>query len=459
MPQAILDDIFATLGKGKRWEGVMELRRRDSSIFWAHCSFSPWYENGKPVGTTTVRTNATPREIERARRLRSNLLRNPHLFGIRHGVARYRGLAAPLNFFRAPGSLPLATSLACLPGLATSAVLFLLTGVSASPARPLLVFTPLVLTLATALIAALVTRKCITLPLEQSVNALHLLASGELTYRNNISPSSYTADLQHALGVTRESLVSMIAEIRSDLCSMTDSISQLSAGNIALAKHTEGQAVSTAQITASLGSLMQSVETTAASASEAERLAVEAAATSTQGIDAVGMVVECMREIAASARQMKEVTETIEAIAAQTNLLALNAAVESARAGEHGRGFGVVAKEVRALSIRAGEATARIRGLITNTVRRVESGQDRVAAAHGAIEDLAAAVTSVGALMTQVAARNQEQNGALSEIHIALGDIDTRTQHNAAMVEQASAATEALVAQSHGLRSSAEIFR
>jgi methyl-accepting chemotaxis protein len=251
----------------------------------------------------------------------------------------------------------------------------------------------------------------------------------------------------------------MVSEIRSDLSSMTDSISQLSAGNIALAKHTEGQAVSTAQITSSLGSLMQSVETTAASASEAERLAVEAATTSTQGIDAVGTVVECMHEIAESARQMKEVTETIEAIAAQTNLLALNAAVESARAGEHGRGFGVVAKEVRALSTRASEATARIRNLIGTTVRRVESGQDRVAAAHDAIEDLAATVASVGALMTEVAARNQEQNGALSEIHMALGDIDARTQHNAAMVEEASAATEALVAQSRGLRTSAEIFR
>jgi methyl-accepting chemotaxis protein len=166
-----------------------------------------------------------------------------------------------------------------------------------------------------------------------------------------------------------------------------------------------------------------------------------------------------MREIADSARQMKEVTETIEAIAAQTNLLALNAAVESARAGEYGRGFGVVAKEVRALAARAGEATARIGGLISTTVRRVENGQDRVAAAHSAIENLSATVAAVGDLMTEVASRNQEQNSALNEIHAALGDIDARTRHNAAMVEEASAATEALVAQSEGLRSSAEIFR
>jgi methyl-accepting chemotaxis protein len=251
----------------------------------------------------------------------------------------------------------------------------------------------------------------------------------------------------------------MVSSVRAELSNMTDSISQLSAGNVVLAKQSEGQAVSTAEITASLESLVQSVETTAVGASEAERLAVHAATTSIQGIDAVRTVVACMQEIADSARQMKDVTETIEAIAAQTNLLALNAAVESARAGEHGRGFSVVAKEVRTLSTRASEATANIRSLIGATMRRIEVGQDRVAAAHGAIEALATAVVSVGSLMTQVAARNHEQNGALGEIRAALGDIDAHTQHNAAMVEEASAATQALVDQCRSLQFTAAIFR
>ncbi|BEU21180.1 methyl-accepting chemotaxis protein [Paraburkholderia sp. 22B1P] len=460
-PAAILEDIFATLGKGQRWDGIMELRRRDSSIFWARCSFSPWYENGKPAGTTTVRTNATQHEIEQALKLRAHLTRNPALYGVRHGRERFVGLASPLNVWRALRSLPLPIILPCLPGLVGLASVLLLSHVkvSVASASTLTVAIPWSLTLATGAIAALVARGRITNPLAQYVSALRLLASGELTHESKILPSTHTKELHRALGVTRESLVSMVSEIRADLSRMTDSISQLSTGNIALAKHTEGQAVSTAQITATLGSLMNSVETTAAGATEAERLAAQAAATSTQGSEAVRAVVECMREIADSARQMKEVTETIEAIAAQTNLLALNAAVESARAGEHGRGFGVVAKEVRALAARAGEATARIDGLIGTTVRRVERGQDRVTAAHNAIENLAATVAAVGDLMTQVASRNQEQNSALGEIHTALGDIDARTQHNAAMVEEASAATEALVAQSEGLRSSAEIFR
>lgn len=459
-PTAILEDIFSTLDKGQCWEGVMELRRHDSSIFWAHCSFSPWYENGKHAGTTTVRTNATQREIKQALKLRAHLTFNPGLYGIRRGRERFVGFASPLNIWSALRSLPLAVILPCLPGLVALMSILLLGHVKESLAHvPLVTAVPWFLTLATGTLAALVARNRVTNPLAQYVNALRLLASGELTHESKLRPSSHTGELHRALGLTRESLVSMVSEIRAELSSMTDSISQLSTGNIALAKHTEGQAVATAQITATLGSLMNSVETTAAGATEAERLAAQAAATSIQGSEAVRAVVECMREIADSARQMKEVTETIEAIAAQTNLLALNAAVESARAGEHGRGFGVVAKEVRALAARASEATARIGGLIGTTVHRVERGQDRVAAAHNAIENLASTVAAVGDLMTQVASRNQEQNSALGEIHTALGDIDTRTQHNAAMVEEASAATDALVAQSEGLRSSAEIFR
>jgi aerotaxis receptor len=459
-PAVILEDIFATLGKGQRWEGIMELRRRDSSIFWARCSFSPWYEDGKPIGTTTVRTSATQHEIDQARKLRSHLTSSPSLYGIRRGRERFAGLASPLNLWGTLRSLPLAVILPCLPGLVALASLLLLSNVKGSLAHaPVVAAAPWILTFATGTIAAFVARNRITNPLAQYVNALRLLASGELTHESKLLASTHTEELRRALGVTRESLVSMISEIRADLSNMTESISQLSAGKMALAKHTEGQAVSTAQITATLGSLVNSVETTAAGAAEAERLAAQAATTSTQGSEAVRAVVECMREIADSARQMKEVTETIEAIAAQTNLLALNAAVESARAGEYGRGFGVVAKEVRALAARAGEATARIGGLISTTVRRVENGQDRVAAAHSAIENLSATVAAVGDLMTEVASRNQEQNSALNEIHAALGDIDARTQHNAAMVEEASAATEALVAQSEGLRSSAEIFR
>jgi PAS domain S-box-containing protein len=112
-PTAILEDIFATLGKGQCWEGVMELCRYDSSIFWAHCSFSPWYENGKPAGTTTVRTNATQREIKQALKLRSHLTSNPSVYGISQGRERFVGLASPLNVWSALRSFPLPIILPC----------------------------------------------------------------------------------------------------------------------------------------------------------------------------------------------------------------------------------------------------------------------------------------------------------------------------------------------------------
>ncbi|MGY6119560.1 methyl-accepting chemotaxis protein [Paraburkholderia strydomiana] len=317
----------------------------------------------------------------------------------------------------------------------------------------------LLLSTVLSLAAVAMLRKRMQKPLVDCEADLHLIATGELTHKARI-PGAVTSDpLTNALNLTRESLISMVSELRGELSEITTSIDQLSEGNQDLSGRTERQAAATAEMTASLGRLVELVGSASGHAEDAATVAKTATEGSLRGLRAVESVVECMADIARGADQMKEVTKAIQAIAAQTNLLALNAAVEAARAGDNGRGFSVVAQEVRRLAASASAATADIRMLIQQSLERAHEGQTRVGIAHVVIKDLAQAVDTVGDLMSEVSSGSKQQSVSLDEIHHRLGQIDEDTQRNAALVEQTTAATEALAVQAHALESTAAVFR
>lgn len=458
-PKAVGEDISATVLGGARWEGVLGVKRRDGSCLWALTSISPWYENGQLTGSTAVRTRASAKQIASAQRIHRLITKHPRRYEVKAGKLQFAGLAAIFNLFRADRFAFLAVVSAVTPALILTALNAALAAVGTQTTPFELIGAGLALSALAASVVVTVVRREVTAPLRRAINGLHLLSSGELQSVVKAQSHGDLAALTYALRLTQESLVSMIEEIRAGIASMTVSTTQLSAGNSDLSRRTESQAAATAQITASLGGLMDLVSRTAASAGNAERLADSAAQTSSRGNLAVEAVVECMHEIAQGARQMTEVMTTIEAIAAQTNLLALNAAVEAARAGEHGRGFSVVAKEVRVLANRAVEASSHIRKLIGASLKRTESGQTRVNAAAKAIDELGGAISNVNALMAEIAASSVHQNDALDEIHQALADIDETTQQNAALVEETSAATESLAAQARALAMTVKVFR
>ncbi len=166
-----------------------------------------------------------------------------------------------------------------------------------------------------------------------------------------------------------------------------------------------------------------------------------------------------MEEINSSARQIVDIIGVIDGIAFQTNILALNAAVEAARAGEQGRGFAVVASEVRNLAQRSAAAAREIKSLIGNSVERVDAGSKLVNEAGATMQEIVESVRRVTDIMGEITAASQEQTAGIDQINVAITQMDQVTQQNAALVEEASAASEAMQEQAGKLAQVVSVFK
>jgi methyl-accepting chemotaxis protein len=166
-----------------------------------------------------------------------------------------------------------------------------------------------------------------------------------------------------------------------------------------------------------------------------------------------------MGSINASSKKIVDIIAVIDGIAFQTNILALNAAVEAARAGEQGRGFAVVASEVRSLAQRSAAAAKEIKGLIDDSVSKVEAGSHQVAEAGQTMEEIVASVRRVTDIMGEISAASHEQTQGIEQINQAITQMDQVTQQNAALVEEAAAAAASLQEQAGSLVEAVSIFR
>ncbi len=186
-------------------------------------------------------------------------------------------------------------------------------------------------------------------------------------------------------------------------------------------------------------------------ANEANKLASEAKTKAQQGGATVQEAVGAMKEILTSSNRINDIIGVIDEIAFQTNLLALNAAVEAARAGEQGRGFAVVAGEVRNLSKRSADAAKEIKDLIRDSVVKVETGSNLVNESGNTLNAIVHAVDRVAGMINEVNNAAAEQTSGIEQINQAVAQMDEMTQQNAALVEEASAASESMSEQASGM--------
>ena len=205
--------------------------------------------------------------------------------------------------------------------------------------------------------------------------------------------------------------------------------------------------------------LTATVKLNADNASQASELAEVASVTASKGGALVKEVISTMDGISGSSKKIAEITTVINSIAFQTNILALNAAVEAARAGEQGRGFAVVAGEVRNLASRSAGAAKEIETLIADSVSRVEKGAKLVNDTGTTMEGILRAVREVTTIMKEIAAASAEQSKGISQVGVAITQMDNVTQQNASLVEQVSAAAAALERQTEELQRSVQQFR
>ncbi|WP_183440010.1 methyl-accepting chemotaxis protein [Pseudoduganella violacea] len=301
--------------------------------------------------------------------------------------------------------------------------------------------------------------RSITRPLGRAVQIAEVVAAGDLSSHIEVSGSDETAQLLQALKNMNESLVRIVSDVRSGTDTIATASSQIAAGNLDLSSRTEQQASSLEETASSMEQLTSTVWQNADHAKQANQLAASAALAAGKGGEVVSQVVATMDSINASSKKIVDIIGVIDSIAFQTNILALNAAVEAARAGEQGRGFAVVASEVRNLAQRSAAAAKEIKELIDDSVGRVESGSKLVGEAGATMQDIVQSIQRVTDIMSDITAASTEQAQGIEQINRAVTEMDTVTQQNAALVEEASAAAQAMQDQAGNLSHMVSVFK
>lgn len=297
------------------------------------------------------------------------------------------------------------------------------------------------------------------LPLNALVADANRMASGDLSLVVRTGASGAIGLLQQAQMQLSVNLRTVVHDVREEVEQLLAVVREIAAGNFDLSSRTEAQASSLEQTAASMEEITGTVNQSAASAVHGAEMAHETSDVSRRGNAAVEAVSESMSGITESSKRVQEITQVIESVAFQTNILALNAAIEAARAGDAGRGFSVVAAEVRSLAQRTATAAREIKQLLTESSARLTIGSQHTAAALKWMHTVLDSVVRVGTVLDEISASASEQKTGISQVNEAVSHIDAMTQQNAAMVEQLAAAAQSLYGQVESVSNSMRLFR
>jgi methyl-accepting chemotaxis protein len=299
----------------------------------------------------------------------------------------------------------------------------------------------------------------VSVPMRKAIDIARQIALGDLAVNIDAGSKNETGQLLEALKDMRDSLVGIVGEVRSSTDTIATASGQIASGNLDLSSRTEAQASALEETASSMEEMTGTVKQNADNARQAQQLSLSAAQIAIKGGAVVSQVVETMGEINASSKKIVDIIGVIDGIAFQTNILALNAAVEAARAGEQGRGFAVVATEVRNLAQRSAAAAREIKGLIGDSVIKVEHGASLVDEAGATMNEVVASVKQVTDIIAEIAAASVEQTSGIEQINQAIMQMDDATQQNAALVEQAAAAAQSLQEQASMLTEAVGVFK
>jgi methyl-accepting chemotaxis protein len=295
-------------------------------------------------------------------------------------------------------------------------------------------------------------------PIRQAVDVAEKVAGGDLTQSIDVAGTGETAALLRALRHMNDGLVAIVSQVRSGTDTIATASAEISAGNMDLSSRTEQQAGSLGTTASTVEQLTGTVRQNADNARQASQLSIAASEIATQGGAVVDQVVQTMGAINDSSKKIVDIISVIDGIAFQTNILALNAAVEAARAGEQGRGFAVVAGEVRTLAQRSAAAAKEIKQLIVDSVGKVEDGTKLVDQAGMTMSEVVDSIRKVSDIVAEIASASGEQSAGIEQVNRAIADMDSSTQHNAALVEESAAAATALRDQADKLAEVVSLF-
>lgn len=316
-----------------------------------------------------------------------------------------------------------------------------------------------VLALSMTILAFFILLRVLITPLKNILEQVTKITQGYLTHPSQVWGKSEIGILGNNVQAMQTSLIETVTAVRDGAGIIHLGSEEISSGNIDLSSRTEEQAAALQQTAASMEQLTTTVKQNAESAHHASKLVREVKKQAKIGGDIMSGMVNTMERISGSSGKIADITTTINSIAFQTNILALNAAVEAARAGEQGRGFAVVASEVRNLAQRSATAAKEIEALIFESVAQIADGSKETVRAGESMSGIISSVGSVTDLMEEIAAASDEQSKGIEQVRIAVVQMDGVTQQNAALVEEASAASSSLAEQAGVLTRTVDIFK
>lgn len=454
MPSEAYRDLWDTIQSGHPWTGLVKNRTKLGEHYWVKANVTPIAQEGRTTGYMSVRVKPTRTEIRDAEALYASMRETESraLIRLRHGAVVRRGWAGTwARLLRM--------------GLSTRLIIAVVLWMTSSMAPVLLFQDRLITILAQAsvlLFGAFMLifwfRRDVIRPILHAAAFANDLAACNLRTDWHVSLPPPLGELGRSLHQIQNNLRAVVGDIRREIAYFGQAAGEIAEGSLDLSARTETQASSLEQTAASMDQLSSSVRQTADTAATVATQSAESTAVAQRGGATVAKLSETMQSIAQTSNKMRDIIGVIEGIAFQTNILALNAAVEAARAGDQGRGFSVVASEVRALAQRSATAAKEIRQLIAESGDVIEHGVVEMNAAAQTIQTVVAAVTSVGQLVDEITSAAREQAGGITQVNEAVTHLDQVTQRNAALVEESASAAEGLKQGVTMLTRSAEVF-
>lgn len=317
-----------------------------------------------------------------------------------------------------------------------------------------------ILSLIFGMALAYVLTRSITKPLEKAVKISEDVANGIITSsKNTIVGRDEVSKLLLSLSKMQNNLAHTLSEINKGADMVASASSQIAAGNMDLSSRTEEQASALEETAATMEELTSVIKQNSMNSQEANKLALNASDQAQDGGVIVKNVVTKMKDIQDSSQKIVEIISVIDSIAFQTNILALNAAVEAARAGDQGKGFAVVANEVRSLARKSADSAKEIKALIETSTNTVAEGNKLVQEAGVKMDNIVQSIKNVSHVISEISSANEEQSNGIDQINQAVLQMDTVTQQNAALVEEAAAAAQSLEEQGKQLNSLVRTFK
>lgn len=456
MPAEVYEDMWNTLHQGLSWQGYVKNRRKNGDHYWVHAHIVPIVEEGRLQGYASMRSYAGREKSEFYEKLYRDMRESRSRYYVKRGELKRKGLLGLVprfNLFGVPSRLVLSTA-AVLGLMSLGIVSTAYWQLSLAEAMLPLAFVGACVMVGSALLVRTVSRS-----MYASRDAALQLAAGNLSATISESSRAPLYETFKALGLMRRSLLSMASDIRKNTDVVAPAVQEISRNNSNMTSRLEQQASAIQQTAAS----MEEISSTVRQSAENAQLATQAANSNLHEVDASSERTEAlsqaMAELTAQADQMKDMVQTIDAIAFQTNILALNASVEAARAGDHGRGFSVVAQEVRKLSNQTAEAAKQVQSMIENTSRSVAESSEHTRLTREGTLRIREASRRVNDLMEEISAAAKEQSEGVGQIGLAITEIDNATQASVADMDSYRRVAEALYGESRALGNSVDAFR